>query len=965
MEENVKNEKNNTKERKKFPIRTIIVLLFLIIFAIGTYISLRAEYLNIIGISEKYESIYMQNVKNKYIVFGTIVITVYLFFYITNKLIKKGLKKFFEEEKKDMPKLPNKSICLILSLIFGIIGSYMLEDKLLIFNNAAYFGKTDPIFGTDIGYYIFSLPFINAVLIFLMEVFVFAVVYIAIYYVISLNVFFDGVNGETLKKNTFIKQEIALVVLITIVFSVYVFINSQDILTGTMVEVGEDVTTEIVGAGKTDVTIKLWGYRILGLVIIVAVLRLLRNIRNQNFKQGIISALIVPVYLVAMFLAMTYFQIVYVGNNELDSEKEYIGYNIKNTKEAYGIDIEQKNINNYEAVDVEEIQDNTKVINNVPLISEDITLTAVSEHQENSVYYDYNHTFLGVYEVDGKEKLVYFTPREILNDSTISYNNRTLKYTHGYSAVVSSASDSDEDGYAEYLLSDFSSEDALNIKEPRIYFGLETNSTIIVNTSFGKEYDYPITASTYNENVYDGKAGINLGFLDRLVLGISEKNYRLAFSSYITDDTKVISKRNVIERARTLLPDVIYDENPYLVVTDDGRLVWVVDAYTKSDSYPYSQISNVTIDGNKEKINYIRNSLKVLVDAYDGETMFYITDKSDPIIMTYRNIYPDLFTEDELPEDIQKHLIYPEFLYSIQAGMLNLYHDISEDTLYRADDIWQITTKASTKNSTVAGVEMKPYYTYLKPNGKPQEFGLMLTYNKYGKQNIISYLVGTYENGKPNLSLYKFNSENNVVGIIQLNNQIEQDETISKELEAINTTGTKLIKDMIIVPINNSLLYVEPVYQVLLNESEIPVLKKVIVASGNTVAIGDSLEDAIGNLFNDDIAVDLEIINQEDINALVDSVIKANNNLKESLNSNNFEMIGKDITSLQTVINQLETARTNELKKQAEEEAEKQKELEKTNTVLEENGNTILNNNVDTNITVNNVVLNNVTNISN
>ena len=170
---------------------------------------------------------------------------------------------------------------------------------------------------------------------------------------------------------------------------------------------------------------------------------------------------------------------------------------------------------------------------------------------------------------------------------------------------------------------------------------------------------------------------------------------------------------------------------------------------------------------------------------------------------------------------------------------------------------------------------------------------------------------------------------------------------------------------MIIVPINNSLLYVEPVYQVLLNESEIPVLKKVIVASGNTVAIGDSLEDAIGNLFNDDIAVDLEIINQEDINALVDSVIKANNNLKESLNSNNFEMIGKDITSLQTVINQLETARTNELKKQAEEEAEKQKELGKTNTVLEENGNTILNNNVDTNITVNNVVLNNVTNISN
>lgn len=964
MEENNVNNKT-TKEKRKFPIRTIIVLIFLLIFAIETFISLKAEYLSVVGISRNYESIFTQKIKNKYMIFGVITIIVYLFFYITNKLIKKGLKKFFEEEKKEMPKLPNKSISLILALIFGIIGSYMLADKFLIFNNAAYFGKTDPIFGADIGYYIFSLPFINSVLIFLIEIFAVAIAYIAIYYVISLNVFFDGVDGETLKKNTFIKQELALVVLITLVFSTYVFINSQNILTGNMVEVGDEVSTELVGAGKTDVTIKLWGYRILGFVIIFSVLRILRNVKNKNFKQGIISTLIVPVYLVAMFLGMTYFQIVYVGNNELDSEKEYIGYNIKNTKEAYGIDIDQKNISSYDAVSNEELQDNSKVINNIPLITEDITLTAVSEHQENSVYYDYNNTFLGVYDVNGKEKLVYFTPREILNDSTISYNNRTLKYTHGYSAVVSSAADADEDGYAEYLLSDFTSEDALNIKEPRIYFGLETDSTIIVNTSYGKEYDYPITASTYNENVYDGKAGLKLGFLDRLVLGISEKNYRLAFSPYITNDTKVISKRNVIERAKTLLPDVLYDENPYLVVTDEGRLVWVIDAYTRSDLYPYSQVSNINIKGYKEKINYIRNSLKVLVDAYDGETTFYITDKSDPIIMTYRNIYPDLFTEDELPKDIQKHLIYPEFLYSIQAGMINLYHDISEDTLYRADDIWQITTKASTKNSTVAGVEMKPYYTYLKPNGKPQEFGLILTYNKYGKQNIISYLVGTYENGKPNLSLYKFNSENNVVGIIQLNNQIEQDETISKELEAINTTGTKLIKDMIIVPINNSLLYVEPVYQVLLNESEIPVLKKVIVASGNTVAIGDNLEAAIGNLFNDDYAVDLEIINQDDINALIDSVIKANNNLKESVNSNNFEMMGKDITSLQTVINQLETARANELKKQAEEEEERQKELEKINTAIDNDVNTIIDNNIENNDIDKNVVLNSVTNTSN
>ena len=547
---------------------------------------------------------------------------------------------------------------------------------------------------------------------------------------------------------------------------------------------------------------------------------------------------------------------------------------------------------------------------------------------------------------------MYITPREILNDSTISYNNRTLKYTHGYSAVVSSATDSDNDGYAEYILSDFSNDSDLNINQPRIYFGLKTDSTIMTNTSYGKEYDYPITASTYEEYLYDGKAGLNLGFLDRLVLGISEKNYKLALSSNITENTKIISKRNIIERAKTLLPYVLYDENPYMVITEEGKLVWVLDGYTRSNEYPYSQSTIINIEGYKEKINYIRNSVKVLIDAYDGDTVFYITDKSDPIIMTYRNIYPELFTENEFPKDIQNHLIYPEFIYSVQADMINLYHDISEDALYRADDIWQITTKASAKNSTVAGVEMKPYYTYLKQYDKKEpEYGLVLTYNKYGKQNIISYLVGNMNQGKPELSLYKFNSESNIVGIIQLNNQIEQDATISKELKQINTTGTKLIKDMIIVPINNSLLYVEPVYQVLLNESEIPVLKKVIVASGNTVAIGDNLKSALLNLFNDDYAVDIHVVDTEDINGLIDSVIKANNNLKESLDAGNFEMIGKDITSLQSIIDQLETARTDEIE---EEERQKKEEESLKNSILK-NVNSIQDNDVE-NETENNII---------
>ncbi len=931
--EEAKKAEVKTKEKKKISIKIAVVLIALIVFGLITAISLRAEYLNVMGIGEEYLNIYEQKTKNKYTVFGIAFVLIYIFTYVLNKFIKRGLKKFFDDEKKEMPsKLPNKSLSLILGLIGGAIASIMLTDKLAIILNAALFGQSDPIFGADIGYYMFSIPFIQTMLVFLMEVFLVAIIYTALYYVITLNTFFDGVDVETLKKNTFIKQELFIFVLLAIVFCVYIFISAQNILTGNMITIADEAETILIGAGKADVTIKLWGYRILTFVVALALIRLLVYIKRQNFKQSVASVMIVPGYLFCMFLVMVYFQTIHIGNNELDNEKEFIGYNIRNTKAAYGIDIDQQNINSYSAITAEQVTKNQDVINNIPLITEDVTLNAVTEHQENSVYYNYENTFLANYKVDGKDKLIYITPREILNDSTISYNNRTLKYTHGYSVVASSAVDGDSDGYAEYILSDFTSQEKLNIKEPRIYFGLETNSTIMTNTKFGKEYDYPITASKNEENTYGGKAGLKLGFLDRLVLAISEKNFKLVFSSDITENTKIINNRNIIERAKKILPDVLYDENPYLVITDEGKLVWVLDGYTRSNSYPYSQTTTINIKGYKEKLNYIRNSVKVLIDAYDGTTKFYITDNTDPVIMTYRNIYPDLFIEEELPEDIKEHLVYPKFLYEIQADMINTYHDISEDTLYRADDIWQITPKASQTKSTVVGVEMEPYYTMVKTidtNGS--KLGLFLTYNKYGKQNITSYLVGTVKNGKLNLSLYKFNLESNVAGIMQLNNQIEQDVAITKQLEDINTSGTRLIKDMIIVPIDNTLLYIEPIYQVMLNDdSQIPVLKKVIVASGNIVAIGDSLNKAISNLFND-YAVDLEFINVEDISALVDSVIKANNNLKESLNASDFEMIGKDISTLQTRINQLENARKNELERQAEEERllEKQNENDK------------------------------------
>ena len=734
MDSEKKVEEVKKEKKKKMTTRKIIVLIALLFFVIVSYISIRAEYLNTIEIGQEYETVFVEKIKNKYTVLGVALVTVYILAYITNGFIKKGLKKFFADEKKEFPKLPNKSLSLILALVGGFVAQATLADKFAVFANAGVFGQTDKIFGADIGYYMFALPFIEAVLIFLIEVLVVLMIYVGLYYVIVLNKYFDGVDVETLKKNTFIKQEIFLLVVTILVLCAYIFVGAQNILTGSMVTIGEDTSeTEIIGAGLADVTIKVWGYRILSFVIAIATIFIVKNIKKANFKKVVISASVVPAYLVCLFIVLTCFQVMHVQNNELDNEKTYIGYNIENTKKAYGIDIEQKNIDSYKTIASEEVEKNKNVIENIPLINKDVTLKSVTEHQENSVYYTYDNTFLSVYDIKNESKLVYITPREILTDSSISYNNKTLKYTHGYSAVVSSATDSDNDGYTEYILSDFEEKNALNIKEPRIYFGLQTNSTIMTNTEFGNEYDFPITATTNTENVYNGEAGLNLGFIDRLVLGINQKNLRLAFSSDITENTKIISNRNIIERAKKLLPNILYDENPYLVVNDDGRLIWVLDGYTRSNDYPYSQKTTINIKGYKEELNYIRNSVKILIDAYNGTVEFYITDRNDPIIMTYRNMYPDLFADEEknIPADIAKHFVYPKFLYEIQADMINLYHDISEDVLYRADDIWQITTKTAATNSSVIGTQMEPYYTMLKTNSSDKPtFGLVLTYNK-------------------------------------------------------------------------------------------------------------------------------------------------------------------------------------------------------------------------------------------
>ena len=944
MQENEKLEKQNTPEEKNSTsqetkkqqnnkkIRRIIVIAFLILFAILSYIIMGGSYLEYKELGQEYVQEFLTNYKVKYSIMGISFIFLYFLIYITNKGIKKGLKEFFDSEKKEMPKLPNKSLALIISAITSAFVSNTLVQKVILGLSNTSFGKTESVFGLDIGYYFFQKPLIDQILTYAFWLVIGLTLYMALYYIIVFNRYFDGVDGTILRESTFIKKILRNIMIIAIIFGIGTILNTQNILFGKIVTVENSATTsfdgvssnlELTGASYTDTTIKRWGYTIFGILIIICVGIAIKYFKQKNTKKVLKSLCIIPIYLVILFVVMVGYSLIFVTSNRLDKEKVNISSNIESTKDAYGIDVNENSLEYTGTITEQEVNTNQNLINNIPLISKESVLSTVKENQTGTGYYTYRQANLAKYTIDGKEQLVYISPREIVNSGR-TYTNKTYEYTHGIGQIITSATKTSENEDIQYIQKDVSGkDDKLNTEKQQIYFGLETNDIIATNAKNKKEYDYTDELGNEYTSSYDGKAGLTLDFTDRLILALRKGDIKLAFSGEITENSKILLNRNIIKRAKKAMPYLLYDDEPYTVVTDDGKIKWVLDAYTISSNYPYSQYTSIEYNNKKQKINYIKNSVKVIIDAYDGTIDYYITDKTDPIIMAYNNTYKGLFKE-EIPEDISKHLTYPKYLYKVQAELLKSYHNAKPDILYRADDIWDFAKYNNSKVTKSTGGILEPYYAMVEINGK-NELGLIQIYTPNEKQNLISYLVGTTENGKNKLHLYKFSQDSNVVGPIQLEKQIEQDEAISKEIETLNTTGTKVTKSMIVVPLENTVLYVEPIYQTKLNESKIPVLKKVVVSSGNKIAIGDTIQKALENLLST-YAVDIEIENTESLQGLIEAIIKANNNLTESNENDDWEMMGRDLKRLQELIKSLETMNEEQNKKE-----EKQSDLNTVN----------------------------------
>ena len=749
----------------------------------------------------------------------------------------------------------------------------------------------------------FTKPLIETVIKYIMQFTILLSAYITAFYIIVFNLYFDGIDRTMLRKSKFIKSLLKNVIILVILAGVLTIFNTQNIVTEKFLTLNDEI--ELTGAGFVESTIKLWGYIIFAFVIIGAIISSVIFFQKNKNKKIMFTLLSIPGYLVVMFIVMVGTDFIFVKPNEFDKERKYIEENINSTREAYEINASEINISYSRTISEEEINENKELLDNIPIVSQNMVKQSLEDTQTEAGYYTFRNILTTKFIKDNQEKLAYIAPREIAEQS-ISYNNKTYELTHGIGQIIVDANKTSEEGNIQYIQKEIDD-------NQRIYYGLETNSIVVTNTKNKEEYDYTDSEGEEHTYSYEGKSGIQVGFLDRLILAVRNKDFKIASSTPVTNQSKILTNRNVTERAKTALPYLLYDENAYTVIKDN-QIYWVIDAYTISDKYPYS--SYTTIDGEKEKrdINYIRNSVKVIINAYNGEMKFYIVDKTDPIISAYKKIYPAMFEENDIPEEIQKQLKYPQLLYNVQAEMLRVYHNVKEDVLYRKSDIWSLATygKSTSKTKTAT---LEPYYTMLKTPDGETRFGLVQMYTQKNKSNIISYVLGTCNGTNNELKIYKFSADSNILGANQLDNLIEQDETISAELNSLNVTGVKISKEMKIIPINNTLLYIETIYQTKTNEINQPItLEKVIVASGTKVAIGDNLENALSKLLSQS-AVNLEVNNTEDIEGLIDTIIKANNNLTDSNSRNDWEMMGSDIKTLQELIERLDKMRQENNKK--------------------------------------------------
>ena len=627
-------------------------------------------------------------------------------------------------------------------------------------------------------------------------------------------------------------------VVLYIMVAVDFFLNQFDLLhahTGT-----------VYGAGFTDVNVTLWVYRLIMAASVVGAVFFVIHMHKKEYKKLLRAPVAIVAIGIAGVVVAMIVQSLVVAPDEINKESKYLKNNIQYTQHAYDIDkVKVKSFPANESLDEQTIKDNSQTIGNIRINDYEPVQDFYNQTQSIRQYYEFHDVDIDRYNINGEETQTYLSPREIdENKISSTWLNRHIKYTHGYGAAVSQVDKVTASGQPDVVVKNIPPEtnvDSLKITRPEIYFGELTNDYAVVNTN-EKEFNYP-DGNNNKYTKYKGNAGIRLTPLNRLLFSMREGSMQLLVSSNVNSRSRIIINRNIEERVKKIMPYLKYESDPYMTIVG-GRLYWIVDAYTTSQYYPYSE----PYSGKVGSTNYIRNSIKVTIDAYNGDVNFYVIDNEDPIAETYKKIYPDLFKNiSTMPEGLREHIRYPNNMFKIQASVYEKYHMNQVKVFYQKEDLWDIAHQ-------IYGTEEKQmdpsYYIFRLPGEKNAEFINMVPFTPKSKQNMTALMMARNDGENyGQLLVYKFPKSKTVYGPMQIEAQIDQNTEISKEFSLWNSSGSKYRRgDLFVIPIKDSLMYVEPVYLEASNQA-IPEMKRVIVAYGDRISYSSNLEEALEDLF--------------------------------------------------------------------------------------------------------------------
>jgi uncharacterized membrane protein (UPF0182 family) len=745
-------------------------------------------------------------------------------------------------------------VSVLAGLIFGL-GMRESWRSFALYLHGSSGDLADPIFNKPVGFYLFTLPVYEALSSWLLYLAVIILVGAVVYSVLAVTQQGISTSGDMARarKTSLTTASSALALLLLVL--------AWQILLARYPYLWDDHQT-FSGVTYVEANYLLRAMKWVAVALVLAAIISLVNAFTVQRIRLLVVAIAIPllVYVVGTVLVPAYVTSFIVKPNELGRESPYIEHNITWTRRAFGIDrIEQRNFEADTSIEAFDIQNNRPTLDNIRLWDWRALQDTLKQIQAIRTYYDFPDVDVDRYLIEGQSRQVMVAARE-LNDSKLpeasrNWINEKLIYTHGYGVTMNTANGFTTEGMPQFILSNMPIESngkGAKVNRPQIYFGQETNTDVYVKTK-QKEFDFPQGESnTYTS--YEGTGGIRIGGgLRRFVLSWALGDLsKLPFSDDVTADSRVMIHRNIREIVDGIAPFLIYDRDPYIVVGDDGGLYWMIDAFTESSNYPYSRHHKVETN----EINYIRNSVKVVIDAYNGTVHFYVFDPQDPLINAYRAIFPTLFEDaSKMPADLRAHVRYPETLVRTQGEVFSLYHTQNTKVFFQREDVWSVATQVVLDDQEKKAVQpIDPYYVLMQLPGEQQksEFALILPFTPASRNNMIGWMAGRSDGenyGK--LLVYDFPKSRLIDGPLQIEARIDQNAQLSGQFSLWNQQGSRVVRGhLLVIPIGRSLLYVEPIY-LRAESSPMPELRLVVLATQDRLAYGSNFEEALNKLFGE------------------------------------------------------------------------------------------------------------------